>query len=235
MTGVLWSISSFSQLTVTSSPTPLQLVESLLAPGIVVSNVTTTGSADQRGMVSGGAGTQLGFPGGVILTSGLAGAIAGTGSGATGGVSGNADLLTIANSVPPLINQFFSVSSVNDISILEFDFVPQGDSISFRYVFGSDEYLAWVNSGYNDVFAFLLAGPGITGPYSAPAGFTGGSVNIATVPGSNPALPITISSVNNVLNSQYYIDQPQGVVINGMTTVFTAKHPVQCGEHITSN
>ena len=91
-----------------------------------------------------------------------------------------------------------------------------------------------MNTTYNDVFGFFISGPGITGPYSAPAGFPNGSVNIATVPNSNPALPITISSVNNVLNSPYYIDNqntiPQTVACNGFTSVFTAKAQVQCGE-----
>ena len=87
------------------------------------------------------------------------------------GLPGNgvdADLLDVANSVPPLIGQSFSVSSVNDLCILEFDFEAGGDSIAFNYVFGSDEYLEWVNSSYNDIFAFFLSGPGITGPYAAP-------------------------------------------------------------------
>ena len=84
------------------------------------------------------------------------------------------------------------------------------------------------------MFGFFISGPGITGPYSAPAAFPNGSVNIATVPNSTPALPITISSVNDVLNNQYYIDNqntnPQTVLCNGFTTVFTAKAQVQCGE-----
>ena len=144
------------------------------------------------------------------------------------------DLLTVANSVPPLIGQTFTVSSINDVAVLEFDFVPTSDSLFFRYVFGSNEYLTYVNTQYNDVFGFFISGPGITGPYSAPAAFPNGSVNIATVPNSTPALPITISSVNDVLNNQYYIDNqntnPQTVLCNGFTTVFTAKAQVQCGE-----
>ena len=58
------------------------------------------------------------------------------------------DLLDVANSVPPLIGQSFSVSSVNDLCVLEFDFEAGGDSIAFNYVFGSDEYLEWVNSSH---------------------------------------------------------------------------------------
>ena len=61
------------------------------------------------------------------------------------------DLLAVANSVPGLIGQSFSVSSVNDIAVLEFDFVPTSDSLEFRYAFGSQEYFGWENSAYNDL------------------------------------------------------------------------------------
>ena len=118
------------------------------------------------------------------------------------------DLLDVANSVPPLIGQSFTVSSINDVCILEFDFVAVGDSISFNYAFGSNEYLTYVNTTYNDIFAFFLSGPGISGPYASPAAFPDGAINIAQVPGSNPPLPITVSSVNNVTNTEYYIDNP---------------------------
>ena len=134
------------------------------------------------------------------------------------------DLLTIANSVPALIGQTFTVSSTNDVAILEFDFVPSSDTVSFNYVFASEEYLAFVNSSYNDVFAFLISGPGITGPYASPNGFPNGAINIAEVPNSNPSLPITISTVNDTTNSQYYNHDTVSQVsaFNGYTDVFTA-------------
>ena len=141
---------------------------------------------------------------------------------------GDPDLLTIANSVPGLIGQSFSVSSTADAAILEFDFIPSSDTVKFNYVFASEEYLTFVNSDFNDVFAFLISGPGITGPYASPAGFPGGAKNIATIPNSNPILPITISTVNDVLNSQYYNHDSLGSVsaFNGYTNVFTAKSAV---------
>ena len=74
------------------------------------------------------------------------------------------DLLTVANSVPPLIGQTFTVGSVNDVAILEFDFVPTSDSISFRYVFGSEEYFAYENTQFNDVFGFFYRGPELMVP-----------------------------------------------------------------------
>ena len=44
----------------------------------------------------------------------------------------------------------------------------------------SEEYLDFVNSVHNDVFAFLISGPGITGPYNSPPGFPGGAINIVS-------------------------------------------------------
>jgi hypothetical protein len=111
--------------------------------------------------------------------------------------------------------------------------VAIGDSLNFNYIFGSDEYLTWVNSQYNDVFAFFLSGPGITGPYASPAAFPGGSVNIAIVPQSTPPLPITISSVNNVLNAPYYVDNGPGLIpinLNGFTVKIAAQYDLECGE-----
>ena len=59
---------------------------------------------------------------------------------------------------------------------------------------------------YNYVFGLFLSGPGIAGPYA------NGSENLAIVPGSNPPLPITISSVNSVtpINQQYFVNNQNG-------------------------
>ncbi len=100
-----------------------------------------------------------------------------------------------------------------DASVIEFDFIPSTDTVRFNYVFGSDEYMEFVNSGYNDVFAFMLSGPGIPG-----------TVNIAQIPGTNT--PVTIDNVNNFLNAQYYVDNEAASVgiceYDGYTTPLEA-------------
>ncbi len=212
-----------------------QAVSQLLGPGVTASNIVFTGSSVQLGLMYGAEGITFEPDSGIVLSCAdvvnieLPGGFEDVPFGE--GVSGDPDLLSIANSVPPLINQNFSVSAVNDLAILEFDFVPSGDSLSFNYSFGSDEYLTWVNSSFNDIFAFFLSGPGIVGPYDAPAEFPDGAINIASVPDSDPLLPITISSVNNVLNQEYYIDNPNNndIAINGYTAQFTASAQVECG------
>lgn len=207
----------------------------LLGEGVSATNINFIGSPEQIGYMTGG--DDVGFPvaGGLVLSSGNAADAFCAGLGCatcSGPTPADNDLLEIANSVPPLIGQDFSVTSVNDLCALEFDFDPAGDFVSFNYVFGSSEYEAWENSQYNDIFAFFLSGEGINGPYNAPATFPGQAINIASVPDSDPALPITISSVNGALNAEYYIlnDAPADVCMNGYTTVLTAVYPVICGE-----
>ena len=212
-----------------------QAVQFLLGPNVQYSNATFTGNALQFGQLDGLAGAaNFGIGSGIVLCTddiqtlspnGVEGAI-------TANINTEPDLLAVAQSVPGLINQNFTITSVNNVAILEFDFVATGNNLSFNYIFGSDEYLEWVNSQFNDVFAFFLSGPGITGPYASPVGFPGGAINIASVPGSNPATPITISSVNNVVNNQFYIDNQTVIDIagDGYTTVLEAQSPIQCGQ-----
>ena len=93
---------------------------------------------------------------------------------------------------------------LEDACVLEFDFVPLGDSIRFNYVFSSEEYVPDYVCSFNDVFAFFISGPGITG-----------LKNIALIPNTNT--PVSIFNVNNVPggacpnNPQYYIDNSTNV------------------------
>ena len=226
------SLQMTGQVTITQPYTTAEeyVQEILLGEGVTATNITYTGSLAQLGLLENGSGV-FSVESGLMLNTDDA-TCEGFCGDCLGGSVPDQDLLDVANSVPPLINQTFTVSSVNDVCILEFDFEAGGDSIAFNYVFGSDEYLTYVNTTYNDIFAFFLSGPGITGPYASPAEFPDGAINIAQVPESDPLLPVTISSVNNVTNSDYYIDNPaqEGICTNGYTTTFTAAAAVQCGE-----
>ena len=213
---------------------PTWLVDNmLLGGGVIANNHTYQGATAQIGWFN-AENTSLGLDSGIILCTGDIYSVdpISPGFGVIMPVPGvvDADLLTVANSVPPLIGQTFTVSSVNDVAILEFDFVPTSDSISFRYVFGSEEYFAYENTAFNDVFGFFLSGPGINGPYA------NGAINLAVIPNSSPELPVTISSVNAVtpINQQYFVDNTGGIdtiaSADGLTTIFTAKALVQCNE-----
>lgn len=80
-----------------------------------------------------------------------------------------------------------------DAASLEFDFVPEMETVVFNFVFGSEEYTEYVNSQFNDVFAFFISGPGYKGVK-----------NLAVVP--QKEAPITVNSVNHIYNRQNYVD-----------------------------
>jgi gliding motility-associated-like protein len=211
----------------TQSPADL-LTNVLVGSGVTISNVKFNGSAAaaltptlQAGEFTGT--TSIGITNGIILATGDAQLAASDNNsgGATLGTGGAATDIDL-NALSGL--------TLYDQAVLEFDFVPAGDSISFKYVFGSEEYLEWVGSGYNDVFGFFLSGPGISGPFSA------GGVNLATVPSTTT--PITINTINNVTNAIYYVNNGTGttpavnlyIQYDGFTVIMTAKAAVNCGD-----
>ena len=219
---------------------PTWLVDNvLLGGGITASNYSYQGDSSQIGWFD-AVNTNLGINSGIVMATGDIYAldpIIGGGFPLLTNLIADPDLLAVANSVPGMIGQTFTVSSINDVAVLEFDFIPTSDSLRFRYVFGSQEYFGFENTSYNDVFGFFLSGPGIAGPWTAPAIHPNGSVNLAVVPNTLPPLPITISSINSVtpINQQYFVDN-QGTGLDtiadadGFTTVLTARALVQCGE-----
>jgi gliding motility-associated-like protein len=135
--------------------------------------------------------------------------------------------------------------NINDAAVLEFDFIPNGDSLEFRYVFASTEYQSFTCSSFNDAFGFFLSGPGLNGPFADDA------INIALIPDSD--IPVGVNTVNGgvptgggdesncfdlnpnwVEDSQYFIENydmiPDDIQINGMTVTLTAYAEVICGE-----
>lgn len=175
-------------LQVSSNITPQQMVqEILIGGGVVTSNITYTGNNISRGEFWGGPGN-IGIEDGIILTSGNVTIAPGPnnsgGDGENSFQGGDPDLTAIAG------------VSTFDACVLEFDFIPQSSTVSFKYVFGSEEYHEYVNQ-FNDAFGFFISGPGIDGPFS------NNSANIALIPLSN--IPVTINNVNcgNPYNCEY--------------------------------
>jgi gliding motility-associated-like protein len=219
---------------------PTWLVDNvLLGGGITASNYSYQGDSSQIGWFD-AVNTNLGLDSGIVLCTGdiySLDPINGSTFPFMTNIVTDPDLLAVANSVPGMIGQTFTVSSINDVAILEFDFIPTSDSLIFKYVFGSQEYFGFENTSYNDVFGFFLSGPGITGPWTAPAIHPNGSINLAIVPNTLPPLPISISSINSVtpINQQYFVPN-QGTGLDtiadadGFTTLLTARALVQCGE-----
>lgn len=205
------------QLIITSATSAQDLVQKLVGEGVLVSNVSLTGNFEMTGHFKNMGGNNIGIDSGIVLTNGKAISrppgigLAGLSSQLASnnmGLLGDSDLSAIIAEV------------TNDACILQFDFVPLGDSIKFKYVFSSEEYPEFACGGFNDAFAFFISGPGISG-----------LKNIALIPNTN--LPVTIDNINNVpgcgLFPQYYIDNfgNNFLTHNGHTVVFTALERVQ--------
>lgn len=49
-----------------------------------------------------------------------------------------------------------------DAASLTVKFVPNAETVSFNYIFASEEYPEWACGNYNDAFGFFISGPGVT-------------------------------------------------------------------------
>ena len=232
---ILFCFTANAQLVVdNTTQTPKQLVQNVvIGQGVSVSNIKYNGTvananvvSDQVGFFSNGLTTNIGVNSGIILSTGNAIIAKGPNDTALGTLpasnpfTGDNDLYILSN------NQ-----SIQNVAILEFDFIPTGNKLSFNFVFASDEYPEFVNDTYNDTFGFFLSGPGIAGP------FTGGAKNIALIP--TTTLPVSINNLNNgnfnagpCENCQYYVNNEGGTSIqyDGFTTVLAANSDVICGQ-----
>jgi len=83
-------------------------------------------------------------------------------------------------------------ANIKSPSILEFDFTTIDDSIAFNYVFASQEYPKYVNTQFNDAFAFIVTD--LT---------TGEKENIAKIPETDTY--VSINNVNEKKNSKYFV------------------------------
>lgn len=216
-----------AQLVTSTTQTPQQLVNNvLLGGGVNVSNITYTGSANAIGYFD-GSNCNVGLNSGIVMTTGTVLATDGP-----HGPNNQAGAGTDNNQPGDPLLAAVTGNQSHNAAKLEFDFVPQSDSVSFNYVFGSEEYLEFVNAGVNDAFGFFISGPN-------PSGGNYVNENIALVPGTTT--PITIDNVNSTVNSSYYIDNGDGstapqnssntfIQYDGLTTVLKAEAHLTCGE-----
>lgn len=196
------------------------LVDGVLVPtgsGTTVSNAQFRGCLNvsgryQMGYFSTATTTQaaMGFTEGVVLSTGNTSDIPlslGTNPGSVAQMSrnytsGSAGELRSSNGAAGQdadIDNLIAPENYYNGAVLEFDFVPVSTDVSFRYMFGSEEYndqsgsafaINYNCSSYNDKFAFLISGPGITGGQ----GYQNDAINIARL--TNNA-EVGINSVND--------------------------------------
>lgn len=209
-----------AQITVQTGQAASSLVQNILiGNGVSAFNVTFSGDPDQIGTFN-AAGSNIALPSGIVLSSGNVSSLVSGGNPSTD-YFGPGDPMILATAQSVTSNPAAAlITSTNDAAVLQFDFIPLGDTVKFRFVFGSEEYTTWINTQYNDAFGFYLTGPN-------PAGGNYPNSNLALVP--NTTLPITISTIHPGLNSQYYIGNPIGHSLNGITVPIEIVFPVVCG------
>eukprot|EP00984_Skeletonema_dohrnii_P019633 scaffold9439_cov72-Skeletonema_dohrnii-CCMP3373.AAC.3 len=101
----------------------------------------------------------------------------------------DADLANVTNTT---WDNYTFAEGIYDACFIEFDFKCSNEAstptVSFKYMFGSDEYNEYVNSSYNDAFALILNGE-----------------NVAKLPSSESNTDVvSINNVNYQLNKQYF-------------------------------
>ena len=177
------ALSLNAQLVIDDSYTPEELVQDFfVGDGVEVLNVTFNGEPgtelnNQIGLFSNGLNDGLEIDSGLVMASASVLSTIGIGfDPPTNPITNDPDL------------QDLSGQNMNDCAILEFDFIPTGDSLVFRYVFASSEYSGFTCTGFNDVFGFFISGPGIDG------GFTNNADNIALIPGTE--IPVGVNTIN---------------------------------------
>lgn len=222
------NLANAQNITVDETLTPTQLVEDILInnPCANISNVSVTTWSFNDGQSFGrftSGGSAFPFAEGVILTTGRAASAVGPNtfilSEGPDSWDGDDDLeqaLNIGN------------SSIN-ATVLEFDFLPLSNKISFDYLFASEQYLSNPNPnqcGFTDGFVFLLKKANTTEAY----------VNLAVVPGTTT--PVRVNTVRGPgticppANAQFFdafnsSNHPTNY--NGQTKILTAQSTVEPG------
>ncbi len=221
--GFAWNADA-QYITIDENYTAQQLVEDILInnPCANVSNISVNGWSQTSGGSFGSfnaAGSDFPFEEGIILSTGLAASAPGPNSGilSQGPTSwlGDDDLETA-----------LGVGNSINATVLEFDFLPLADKISFEYVFSSEQYLSNPSSNqcnYTDGFVFLLKEANTTNPYQ----------NLAVIPGTD--VPVKINTVRGsgticpAANEEYFggfNGQDHPTNFNGQTVVLKAESSV---------
>ena len=187
------------QLTVTDgfSFSLTRVLEQLVGSGVTLSNITFNGNRAQYGRF---VNTDTGLPmdSGIVLSSGKVLDVIGPNT-----VAGMATEVSTGFSTPATDTDADLGPTTKDACVIEFDIVPIGDELYFKYTFSSEEYPAYVGGAFNDVFKFLISGPN---PITGQPAYN--KKNIAIIP--NTTTEVSINTVNANTNNTYYQTNPIG-------------------------
>ena len=208
---------SSNKLPVDTDASADQMAEAMFGSGVEIVDASYTGADTGSGIFTNGdekAPDLTPSDSGVILSTGNAKSVTNAGDDAnkswgtstSHGEDGDADLDAIAG------------MSTYDAAIFEATFIPEGSTLSMQVVFSSEEYLEYVDSGFNDAVGIWVNGVKAE----------------LTVGGGD----ISIDNINDEDNSNLYIDNPSSAdtyntEMDGFTVTLTLKAPVTPGEENT--
>ena len=223
--GVLFNVSVSQNITVNQTFTAQQLIENILVNSgcVSVSNFSASGGNFSAGEMSFGYfnanGSVFPFQEGIVLSTGKLSSVIGpntnfSDSGIGMGWNGDSDL-----------NTALSLTNTFNATVLEFDFIPNANTISFDYIFASEQYLLNPTANqcnYTDGFAFLLK-EATASSYQ----------NLALIP--NTTIPVRVNTVRGsgticpAANQTYFDAFNTGsypTTYDGQTKILTAQAAV---------
>jgi hypothetical protein len=202
-----------SKLPINTSATANDMAEAMFGNGITIVSASYTGAAGASGIYSNGDATAPDLTpsdSGVIFSTGNATDI----TNSSGDV--NTSDRTSTSHGTSGDNELSSISgqATFDAAIFEAEFVPEGSTLTMQVVFSSEEYLEYVNSGFNDAVGIWVNG--------VQAELTVGTGDIS------------IDNINTGSNENLYIDNSQrddtyNTEMDGFTVTLTLKAPVNAG------
>ena len=206
-----------SELPIDTSASAMDMAEAMFGSGITINSASYTGDSDASGIYSDGdsvAPNLTPSDTGVILSTGEAEDI----THSSGDPNESERTTTINNDPGDSDLSGIAGQQTYDAAVFEATFVPDGDTLTMQVTFSSEEYLEYVDSGFNDAVGIWVNG--------VQAELTVGTGDI------------TIDNINDESNENLYIDNPRALDLyntemDGFTVTLTLKAPVNAGEENT--
>lgn len=170
-------------ITIDDTKTPTQLIEDILVNSSCANASNSTGRGDnfrpgkQSFAYFNSNGSSFPFREGIVLATSTAQSA--VGPFVSNPNDGSDDSASWGRDTD--LDQTLGINSMNT-TVLEFDFIANTSSLSFNYIFASNEYQYDFPCRYSDGFAFLIKEVGTADPYK----------NLAVIPNTNTP----VSSVN---------------------------------------
>jgi Ca2+-binding RTX toxin-like protein len=216
-----------SELNIKTGVSALDLANTMFGEGVTVVSATYTGAEGAAGIYTGGSTTSPGVvpaDTGVILSTGLATDFTNskglanqnpdTSNGASIGEEGSADPIKGVDGDKGMD----AIAGVDtyDGAIFDATFIPTGNILTMQLVFSSEEYLEWVNSGYNDAVGIWV----------------NGKLARMTIGDGE----ISIDNINDVSNANLFRDNANSLwntEMVGLTVILNVKAEVEIGKENT--